>query len=315
MTSGWIRLHRKIIESAAFADANLLKVWMWCLCKAAHKQNHFTMKTGRGNTIVSVEPGQFVFGKQAAAKELKMPTSSVRRRMKTLVELGNISLESSSHFTIVTINAWRKYQGVDHQPRGGSVANQSGCDNADVSSGPATDPLPDHVSAENREIRPPSTATEVCLGQVVAEASYETVVQQRSSNGPASGPIQEQQEGQECKDNKSAAVEVVVLDILRVIGHKHDADPFIWKVAFLVANGQLTQFHAISAAESVRDNSPDNPIGYFRAVLSDNIGGAGTLNHLMTTIPRWVAPQPLATGESDFGRPKRADTTCLNVED
>jgi len=116
-------------------------------------------------------------------------------------------------------------------------------------------------------------------------------------------------------DPRSDGLVLVASDLLRVLGDKHQEDGFVWKVAYLVANGQLAQVHAVEAAESVRENSPDNPIGYFRTVLSSNVGGDGKLKFMLNTVPRTVKPEPLACPSSDFGRPKRADTTCLNVED
>ena len=56
-------------------------------------------------------PGQFIFGRLTAARELNMKTSSVRNRMEKLRVSGNIAMQTDTHYTIVTICNWDKYQG------------------------------------------------------------------------------------------------------------------------------------------------------------------------------------------------------------
>lgn len=35
---GWIKLHRKLLNSNVFKNEKLLKIWIWCLCKVTHKE-------------------------------------------------------------------------------------------------------------------------------------------------------------------------------------------------------------------------------------------------------------------------------------
>ena len=72
MNQGWIKLHRKAINSMAFQDEGLWKVWTWCLMKANHQKAWVPMQTGIGATVVEVQPGQFVYGRNSAARELRM---------------------------------------------------------------------------------------------------------------------------------------------------------------------------------------------------------------------------------------------------
>ena len=78
MERGWVKLWRKLLDSEIFQNEGLLKVAIWALLKANHKEAWVPLKTGRGKTIVHLKPGQFIFGRRTAAKELKMPESSVR---------------------------------------------------------------------------------------------------------------------------------------------------------------------------------------------------------------------------------------------
>ena len=57
-SNGYIKLHRQLIESPAFQNEQLLKVWICCLLKASHTEHDEIV----GHQIIHLEPGQFVFG-------------------------------------------------------------------------------------------------------------------------------------------------------------------------------------------------------------------------------------------------------------
>ena len=103
---GWIKLHRQILGSAIFENPNLLKVWIWCLCKATHTPREAVV----GLKVVPLEAGQFVYGRKAAAKVLGFTESSFYKYMKTLESVGMVSLNSNNKFTVATIEKWALYQ-------------------------------------------------------------------------------------------------------------------------------------------------------------------------------------------------------------
>jgi hypothetical protein len=111
----WV--HRQIISSEVFCDPDLLKVWIWCLARASWKPRTWEpAKTGRGSTAVYLKPGQFVFGRKAAGKELDMPAATVELRMKRLKNMGNLDMQPGSHFTLVTVQNWQIYQRRPRKP-------------------------------------------------------------------------------------------------------------------------------------------------------------------------------------------------------
>lgn len=110
MAGDWLKLHRQILDSAVFANPDLLKLWVWCLCRASYKPQTVAMQTGRGSTLVKIQAGQFIFGRNAAARALNMKPTTVSSRLKTLQKLGNLDTQTSNHFTVVTINNWSSYQ-------------------------------------------------------------------------------------------------------------------------------------------------------------------------------------------------------------
>ena len=120
---GWVKLHRIIEDSRVFQNAELLKVWVWCLIKANHRDMWVPFRAGGGTTEILVKSGQFIFGRKTAAKKLKMKPSSVRNRIKKLENMRNVDIQTDTHPTIVTICNWEKYQG--RADEGGQASGQS----------------------------------------------------------------------------------------------------------------------------------------------------------------------------------------------
>ena len=80
----WIKLYRCSLNSQVFQNAELWKVWCYCLMRANHEDCWVAVLTGRGETEVELKRGQFIYGRKQAAKDLRMKQSSVRNRMKKL---------------------------------------------------------------------------------------------------------------------------------------------------------------------------------------------------------------------------------------
>ena len=108
--NGFVKLFRQSIDSQVFANADLWKVWTWCLMKANYKDNWVPITTGKGETEVAIKKGQFIFGRNIAGKELRMKPFSVYKRMLKLKTIGNLNIQSHTHYSIVTINKWEAYQ-------------------------------------------------------------------------------------------------------------------------------------------------------------------------------------------------------------
>lgn len=103
----WLKLHRSILSSDVFDNPKILKVWIWCLCKASHKKH----KVSVGLQTVELDAGQFVFGRKVASQELNIPGSSLMRYMRRLESVGNLDIKTNNKFSLITIENWRFYQG------------------------------------------------------------------------------------------------------------------------------------------------------------------------------------------------------------
>jgi len=60
-------------------------------------------------------PGQFIFGRESAAKELGMKPSTVRNRMQKLKKMGNLDIKVASQYSIIIIINWDTYQALDEK--------------------------------------------------------------------------------------------------------------------------------------------------------------------------------------------------------
>ena len=77
--------------------------------KASHEEKWVPIKTGKGETIVHLMPGQFIFGRKSASKKLRMKPSSVRNRIEKLKNIGNLDTQPNTHFSIITVLNWDVY--------------------------------------------------------------------------------------------------------------------------------------------------------------------------------------------------------------
>jgi biotin operon repressor len=103
---GWIKLHRSIIDSAAFDDSDVLKVWIWLLCNVAYDE-HDIVYLGK---VISLKKGQIVTGRQKMSQQIGMSENKIYRAINILKSLGNISVKSNNRFSLITVENWLKYQ-------------------------------------------------------------------------------------------------------------------------------------------------------------------------------------------------------------
>jgi hypothetical protein len=118
---GWIKLHRKSLDSWVFADPKTLKIWIWCLLKASHSGDFVPLTVGKGSTTVKLMPGSFIYGRNKASKELHIAGSTIDRKIEQLESHGNIKRKTGSHYSIITICNWGLYQKANsksEQPTG-----------------------------------------------------------------------------------------------------------------------------------------------------------------------------------------------------
>lgn len=117
MHRGWVRFWRKSRESTVFTD-ELWRLWSHCLFRANHKPAQVFVH-GLADPV-DVQRGQFITGRYALHKEMypkKRKTNpcakTVWRRLLVIERLGNVSVETSKRFSVITINNFDTYNQPD----------------------------------------------------------------------------------------------------------------------------------------------------------------------------------------------------------
>ena len=65
-----------------------------------------------GYQRIRLEPGQFIFGRIQAARELKMTERQIRTCQTSLISTGNVSVKTTNKYSIITVVNWHSYQSV-----------------------------------------------------------------------------------------------------------------------------------------------------------------------------------------------------------
>ena len=100
--SGWIKLHRKLIDWEWFSEPNVLSVFLYLLLSASHKETKW-----RGITI---KKGECVTSHETISTYTGLTKRQVRTVLDKLKLSGEISISTTNKFTHITITKWDYYQ-------------------------------------------------------------------------------------------------------------------------------------------------------------------------------------------------------------
>ncbi len=106
--SGWIKLHRSTLNHWIFDDPETFKLWIALLLKATHTSHQQRV----GNQVVSLEPGELIFGLESFAFLIDLHRSKIYRLINLMVEEGLISYDTYSYsaFSLIKIKDWEVWQ-------------------------------------------------------------------------------------------------------------------------------------------------------------------------------------------------------------
>ena len=102
MTSGFIKLHRKILEWEWFEDDKVFKLFVFILIKANHKP-----KRWQG---IDIDRGQFLTSLDKLAKGTGMSVQMVRTALAKLQSTNEITNRSTKRFRMITVENYSQYQ-------------------------------------------------------------------------------------------------------------------------------------------------------------------------------------------------------------
>ena len=117
MEETWIKLYRKITQWDWFTDSKTFHVFVYLLLSANIRDGKMKNR--------QIRRGQAVTSYMRIAMSTGMSVSSARRAIENLVSTGEIIVEPTNHYTLVTIVKYDSYQEkyaipdqADTQPQG-----------------------------------------------------------------------------------------------------------------------------------------------------------------------------------------------------
>ena len=106
--NGFIKIHRKLIDWEWYQDSNVVRVFLHLLLKANHKDQKW-----QG---IAVKRGQHITSYQHLAHGIgDLSIHQVRTALDKLKMTGEVTSESTSLFTVITIRNYDEYQSNDKQ--------------------------------------------------------------------------------------------------------------------------------------------------------------------------------------------------------
>lgn len=105
MTSGWIKLHRKIKEWEWYKDSQVVHLFYHLIVSANDKDKKWK--------DFNIRRGEFVTSVRNISEETGIPVISVRRKLEVLEESGAILRKTTNKFTLITICKYDSYQSTE----------------------------------------------------------------------------------------------------------------------------------------------------------------------------------------------------------
>ena len=134
MCKGWIKSYRSILDWEWWDDKNTTRLWIYLL----HAVNYETKKWHG----ITIEPGQIITSREELSKATGLSQQEVRTSLTRLKSTSNLTNQSTSQYTLITVVKWQDYQD--------QLTNQS--TNQSTSVQPASNQRPT-TTKESKEIK------------------------------------------------------------------------------------------------------------------------------------------------------------------
>ena len=107
LSQGYIRLFRQFLDWEWYDDANTMRLFVHCLL-LANSEN----KQWRG---INIKRGQFITSQSKLAHSLKLSIKQIRGSLNKLKTTGEVAVDTTSEYSIITVNNYTLYQTFDKQ--------------------------------------------------------------------------------------------------------------------------------------------------------------------------------------------------------
>ena len=104
-SNGFIKIHRKMLTWGWYSDSVTKVVFLHLILTANFREQEWMGKT--------ISPGQAVTSYAKLAADLGFSVKQVRTALEKLKKTGEVTIQSTNKYTIITIENWEKYQIFD----------------------------------------------------------------------------------------------------------------------------------------------------------------------------------------------------------
>lgn len=109
--TGWVSLHRKLVEHPRFSDGDWLKVWTYLLLSATHAP----IKRVFGGATIELKPGELITSRRAISAQTRVSESKVQRRLEWMVSEQQIEQRTDRQCRLISITCWDLYQASEQR--------------------------------------------------------------------------------------------------------------------------------------------------------------------------------------------------------
>jgi hypothetical protein len=118
MQDGYVKLWRKTLEKGWLSNHKLWVFWSWCLMRASYLEHDVIV----GFQTVHLMPGDFIFGINAASRELNISAQSIRTILNRLKTAQNLTIKITNKFSVISVVNWDTYQSDVNDSNGLQIA-------------------------------------------------------------------------------------------------------------------------------------------------------------------------------------------------
>lgn len=112
MNSGWIKLHRKLLDNPISRKPAWCALWVTLLLLANHDNRNKFIWNGKE---IEQKAGEFVTGRKSLSEQTGIPESTIEDILKFLENSCQIRQQKTTKYRLITIVKWNEYQETDNK--------------------------------------------------------------------------------------------------------------------------------------------------------------------------------------------------------
>lgn len=108
---GWVKLHRKLLETSWIGRPNIVALFTHLLLNANHQDKKFFWN----HEEITIKKGQQITGLKSLSQKTGLTIQQVRTGLRILEESQTLTIKTTNKFSVVTICNWDLYQSTNKQ--------------------------------------------------------------------------------------------------------------------------------------------------------------------------------------------------------